>query len=40
MHKADVRMFQDIAVQNVLSVKFSSIITLISAMKWSCCLDT
>ena len=40
MQEADVRMFWDVKVQNVLSVKFSNIITLISAMKWSCCLDT
>ena len=32
-------MLQEVTVQNVLHVNFSSVITIISAMIWSCCLD-
>jgi len=33
-------MLQEVTDHNVLSVKFSSVRTVINAMKWSCCLDT
>jgi len=33
------RMLQEVTVQNVLCVNFSSVITIINAMIWSFCLD-
>ena len=33
-------MLREVTVSKVLSLKFSSVITVISGIKWSCCLGT
>jgi len=38
--ETDIWLLRKVTVQNVLSVTIFSVITIISAMKWSCCLDT
>jgi len=37
--ETDILLLRKVTVQNVLSVTIFSVIIIISAMKWSCCLD-